>query len=785
MLNALFTGEGATSVSKNINPVKRFPNGFVAPAVSTLQQASIDAHVRRMRSIAASSPTEIPKSIPSTQSRSSSPKGWAVSSYFSTVADLVIDIGQPSTGVQSDRYRSLFGRPVDIVRSMLKDSSIQDTEPASSVIDTESAAETRSEDRNYDSGYQSDGSSEGPTKSTAISLLDTDCESIAHFLEIAEISAIRDAESDMLRARLDESEHQSYLRDLQLSDLQGKYNVQIAQRKADYANVTGAYDQLQDVQAYISQLEQEMEGIVQDNDREVSRLEHNHRAAMSAMEDVHQKELINQNDEIAKLQAELLARDEACAQVEAASRNAMETRVTALASELAQKDRRIQDLEAANTSKDDTVKQAELAKNEIQLKLREAVRAAEINCRTWANEKNTLSENAYRASLDYQDSLQKQKEEIVRLTRDNRVLELEKDALSMTAFQHQEEDFTCLRNTFNESEAMRKELAAKKREIIILNEKIENILESMQQERDHWGKNYEKEKVAQVKCRQLQIELSDAQEQIAHRDERIRDMEADLEAFLNSSLNVGDRLTTVQKSVLDNDELRARFDTLEQEKAAIQKAMDAKDNENFSVIFESQILEGELNKLKTSHDVLQQEYSVAEQEKYYLRAAIREGRGEIGWTQEEKLSLVTHLESLTDSNKKLTDDMKTVMEERNELLKSKESVETKAQNKTDQALKYCAYLEAAYWDHAVPKVDDLQRELDLKNGRAPGGGQPRPERNPRVADRFALRAAIDLQGGTVRGVDPSHITSVYNEPGFRPGLITAGMDALRVLRPIG
>jgi hypothetical protein len=37
----------------------------------------------------------------------------------------------------------------------------------------------------------------------------------------------------------------------------------------------------------------------------------------------------------------------------------------------------------------------------------------------------------------------------------------------------------------------------------------------------------------------------------------------------------------------------------------------------------------------------------------------------------------------------------------------------------------------------------------------------------------------------LRGINSSRIPSVYNEPGLRPGLISAGLDALRVLRPLG
>jgi hypothetical protein len=581
---------------------------FVTPAVSTRQQSSIDAHVQRMRSAAASSPAAILKGIQSTHDRSSNADGQAVSRRFRTLTKSVIDGRQPSEVSQSDRYRSLFGRPVDIVRNMLKTSPVQDVEPAASIVDTESAAETCSEDSKSDSGYQSDSGSEGSIESSATSILDSDSESLAYLPEIAEVSICNDAEREDLRKQLDHSQHQLYLQQIEYRDLDEKYKVQIAQRKADHATVMDAYTRFENAQAYSRQLEQQRKAIIQVNDRKTSRLECNHRAAISAMARAHRMELKIQNDTIAKLHAELSAKDEVLAQVKVVSVTAVEARITALVNELDQKDRKIQEMKAANTIKDNTIEQAEAVKDKVQLKLREMVEAAEMNRKTWAEEKEKLSSNAYQARLDHQDSLQAQQVEIVRLTRDNHRLELEKNALSMTVSQHRDEEFTCLRDTFNECETMRKELATANRKIIILKEKDKNILESMPQERDYWEKNYEKEKIAQDECRQLQIKLFVAQESIEHRDDRIRDLEADLQASRNPARNSGDRLDTVQKLVLDNDELRAKIDMLEQEKADIQKALDMKDNENFGIICNAHVQEAELRKLKASHDILQYTY---------------------------------------------------------------------------------------------------------------------------------------------------------------------------------
>lgn len=515
---------------------------FITPAISTRHQSSIDAHVQYMRSAGASAPAGLLKGVQSTQDRASDAKDRTVSSQFRTVTESMIDGEQPTKVPRSDQYRSLFGRPIDIVRSILRTSPAQDIEAPHA--DIEYAPQACSEASSSDSGYQSDGSSEDSINSNATSLLDSDGESVAHLLEIAEVSICKDAQREKLLAQLYKSQHQMCLQELQYRDLQEKYNIQIAQRKADYAKVMEAFDQVESAEAYSCQLEQEM-----------SKLESNHSAA--------QKELHKHATMIAELQAELRKKDESFAEIGLARNNAVEACITALASDLAQRDHKIQELEAANVDKDNTIKQVESVKDDIQLKLRQMVEAAEINRKTWTEEAKTLSEDAYRRHLDHQDSLQKPGAEILRLTNDNRRLELQKTTLSLTASHPQGDGFACAGETFLECEEMRKDAATLRRTIMIRDEKIENVCEQMQQRLDHWNNHHEKEKVAQVECRQLRIQLSDAQEMIQDRDERIGNLTEDRRVSSCSSSPNGSRLNTVEKLILDNDELRAKIDTLE------------------------------------------------------------------------------------------------------------------------------------------------------------------------------------------------------------------------------
>ncbi|KAF1933626.1 uncharacterized protein M421DRAFT_88796 [Didymella exigua CBS 183.55] len=168
---------------------------------------------------------------------------------------------------------------------------------------------------------------------------------------------------------------------------------------------------------------------------------------MSVVEGVHQKKLEEKDDEIGELQTQLRMKEREFSQTGRASKDVMNVRVAALASELAHKDRKIREIEAGSMTKDNTIQQFEAAKNEMQLKLRGVVKAAETNRKACAEERKAMSDNSYQAHLNHKYSLQAQADAIVRLTSDNRRLELEKTVLSMTASQHQQRGFSSLRDT--------------------------------------------------------------------------------------------------------------------------------------------------------------------------------------------------------------------------------------------------------------------------------------------------------------------------------------------------
>jgi hypothetical protein len=101
-----------------------------------------------------------------------------------------------------------------------------------------------------------------------------------------------------------------------------------------------------------------------------------------------------------------------------------------------------------------------------------------------------------------------------------------------------------------------------------------------------------------------------------------------------------------------------------------------------------------------------------------------------------------------------------------------------------KAQKSVKYWYTAYYDEAIPKVENLYKEIGALNAELSREVKIEEQlvRNVRVNDRAYIRYAA---AETLKGIDTKKIPAKYYEPGFVPGWIPATMEALRVLRPLG
>jgi archaellum component FlaC len=134
-----------------------------------------------------------------------------------------------------------------------------------------------------------------------------------------------------------------------------------------------------------------------------------------------------------------------------------------------------------------------IAKNEELFEARRKS-AEDIQTITKASEGNRRARKAgleaaelkiHQMDTDITDTFQAHRDEIERLTKDNRWLQKEVNLVS-DALTGRHPDIEGLRNIVAEIDAMRYGMTKLREEKTILEEKIENTLEAMQQDRDHW-----------------------------------------------------------------------------------------------------------------------------------------------------------------------------------------------------------------------------------------------------------------------------------------------------------
>ncbi|KAF2823967.1 hypothetical protein CC86DRAFT_408979 [Ophiobolus disseminans] len=136
-----------------------------------------------------------------------------------------------------------------------------------------------------------------------------------------------------------------------------------------------------------------------------------------------------------------------------------------------------------------------LVSQKATAQLHEVTKTCESNRQAWKLEKKGLEPKLSQMDADAGDVIKRNENEIMRITTIKRWLEQEVDLL-VSATRGDCANATAIRDMVTGIQVMQKELHDVRRSNTILEEKIENTLESMQQERDLQNLEYTKEKVA-------------------------------------------------------------------------------------------------------------------------------------------------------------------------------------------------------------------------------------------------------------------------------------------------
>ncbi|KAH7087550.1 hypothetical protein FB567DRAFT_347712 [Paraphoma chrysanthemicola] len=420
--------------------------------------------------------------------------------------------------------------------------------------------------------------------------------------------------------------------------------------------------------------------------------------------------------------------------------------------------------------------------------LRSLARTAEINRKAWLAKQTELEFRIQQTNSDACDTIQTQKDEIERLTEAKRRLEAFSDVMAR-AVQGTTTIDEAIRTKVSEADSIRVEYDNLRRQNTILEEKIENVLESMQQERNHWDTQLGKEKKAQEQVYGLVKTVAELEEKLAHRDDVLKGLGVQVdgaEQYLGRQQipQVTPSMpTAVLDIILENDRLKVEIKAMENDHAAQRRAANKVDGEYIELICQIGDMEAKLHQQDTELEVLRQHKTSSKMEiKFLNNAVVKNG----DMTDEDRLQLRNYLRDTTNQVQALKKHNSELREEVERCRVQVASVRGEVDHEMRKVQKSFEFYFAAYYDEAIPRAEALYKEIIELNAEMGRDIKPKEQlvRNQRVADRAALRCAC-YSNDTLVGVATDNIPLEYYEPGFVAGWVPATNDALRVLRPLG
>ncbi|EMD67841.1 hypothetical protein COCSADRAFT_352860 [Bipolaris sorokiniana ND90Pr] len=409
--------------------------------------------------------------------------------------------------------------------------------------------------------------------------------------------------------------------------------------------------------------------------------------------------------------------------------------------------------------------------------LRALTEASKTNRCIWENAQKAMVAEGEQMACEYRDALRDNEDEILRLTKCNHDLEAENSLLVGTLTDRPGNELhKHAQIVFEEIQCMKSELGEARTDLRVAHIKIENILEAMQQQRDHYESHGHKEQEAQAQVYDLRRQILELQEKLTIRDDLLRAADTiPKDTNIMESESLSDIASKMEKA---GDDLKL----LHAENAELRSKSNKVDDENLEISLKFDMIEYEVHVARNKLGVLEAKQSLLIRERDFLADAIAEDNC---LTAEDKDLLRRHLRQMREENERLRDRNVSVAKENADLQAYIKRVQDKAEVNIQQAEKGAAYWQTLYWDEAVPKTEALSKEIHELNkelGRENVHVQERLERNVVVSDRNVLRYAC---AATLRGVDTNLIPAEYYEPGFIPGWLPATHDALRLLRPLG
>lgn len=420
MLSALFKGLGLTGHSQQTKVSNERSRQHKMP---TRQQLAIDAqHIQRIRRTPAHVPTGIIRSKKQRKHHAPQIETHKVRSTTQAVLEFDANTGQPHEDLDIVRQCSTTWRTQDYVRSLATPSPSPDVEPVLvSGSDTGGTLPASSQ--------RSSSVSSHTSKTDITSIFEEDGDSIGSCLDIAEALIQKDAEIAAFREQVIDAQRQQRETYTQYQDLLASHKIQLDQRRLDKEKVDDAFQRYTGLAKRSRKLEESTTAQLDAESRELAKLERDQRHTILELETAYQEELNDRIADIDCLRAQLVAKVRELIKAKEEHRSTANVTAEALEHEMRSKDGKIQELEAVMTLKDEAIKQAKVATDEMRGEMRNVTRASEINRRAWEEEKDDIVQRVWQFENDHQDSFQATKDEVIRLTSNKRSIEMENQAM--------------------------------------------------------------------------------------------------------------------------------------------------------------------------------------------------------------------------------------------------------------------------------------------------------------------------------------------------------------------
>jgi hypothetical protein len=527
--------------------------------------------------------------------------------------------------------------------------------------------------------------------------------------------------------------HDQVVTELQKSELryvglERKYQAQLEARKDDYQKVNEAYDCYEAAVEECAELKEKLK--VQQTEHKQSTEEYN---------------------------AQLQGKDDDKAQLEESCERAIAELEDIHSKVLAAKDNEL------NKAKKDAYKE-----------LRRVVKDCDSLRKTWEQEKHDMEVTMERMNCDSKDVQQAQRDEIERLIM---VKDCLTDQVSMLSGPENCREEVRL-DLEEDLQRMQRENDKLRTKNSILEEKIENILDALDQDRMAYSADETRETQARSQACDLQKMVEQLEEKLADRDEVIRQLDQRKSSqdpktpketgFQSDGLGQ----TSGALVVLQNEDVRARLALVQQEKKDVEAKVNKVDDENLALLMQIADVQNQYQEQSTELKVLRHWRKSIMTELEVLDSAVCQD------------DLRHHVREIGVKNRDLVESMAEMERELNEKREIINTVNDKANTEVMKANKLTDFWFNRYYDEAVGRVERLHEEIYQLNTKLGRDVRPKDQlvRNKRVEDRAVLRTACQE---SMTGVDSANIPKEYYEPGFRPGHLPATYDALRVLRPLG